>query len=205
METLPNLFSAIILTAGKSQRFGSPKACIPFNNSFSFLQKLLSVYNEAGIIDFVIVTNFELEREISETTKLYSDKLNINIKINYYPESGKFNSIRIGTFATDNSRATFIQNIDNPFTTAGLLSQMMKAVKSNSYVVPCWEEQKGHPVLLSAEILHAIYNEKNEQANFRDVLESFYCNKVNTNDPRILANINTPADYMKYFKNETVN
>lgn len=191
--------SAVILSAGKSERFGIPKAYLVFDESNSFIQHLLHEYHKAGIRHIVLVTNPALESTMRRQMEKASTELNMELVINQFPEKGRFYSIKTGLQAVDASHHVFIQNIDNPFTTSYLLRQMMGEMKDGHYVVPEYEGVTGHPVLLSSGIIREIRGMTTEDINLRNFLHPYPSLKVIAGNPDILANINTPEEYRKYF------
>ncbi len=198
-------FSAIILSAGKSERFGTPKALLHFDKNNSFLQKLLFEYSETGIKDIIIVINASLEMSLENQIQTLPPELKITALINPHPEKGRFSSIELAVNAVKKSHLAFIQNIDNPFTTAELLRQMITKTDDCNYVVPVYNGEKGHPVLLSAKILNCIRKMKSSDGNLRELLDKFPSAELCVRNPNILANINTKDDYLKYFSHAAPN
>jgi len=191
--------SAIILSAGKSERFGEPKAFLKFDQTNSFIQHLIFEYYQAGIRNFIIVTNKDLQEEMYQQIQILPIDLNIKIVINPHPERGRFSSIKIALNALNKGNNVFIQNIDNPFTIASLVREMMDNIEDGIYVAPSFNNEKGHPVLLSDKIIQYIKNMNELEGNLRGVLSKFPAVEIKTDDPNIHANINTPETYMKYF------
>ncbi len=196
--------SAIILSAGKSERFGSPKCFLKFNSSISFLERLTMVYIDANIPDIVIVLNTETAKKAKELIKPLKNKTNITTIINEHPEDGRFFSVKLGVNAINTKNSAFIQNIDNPFTTTALLEQMMKRLLVGKYVVPENNNKHGHPVLVSAEILQDIKKATQPETNLRAILEKYPFEQLKTNDSNIHANINTKEEYRKYFTHDPI-
>jgi molybdenum cofactor cytidylyltransferase len=195
--------AAIILSAGKSERFGKPKAFLQFLEKQTFLEKLIQVYLDAGIKKIIVVTNEDIIREMERIVVKFRNNSDILLIMNKHPEAGRFSSIQLGLEGTGEHVAAFIQNIDNPFTTPSLLENMKSKLEQRMYVVPVFQGVKGHPVLLSSGIINHIREIAGENANLRDILNEFDGMEVNADDERIHANINTEADYHKYFAHET--
>lgn len=192
-------YNAIILMAGKSSRFGQPKAFLPFNREFNFIQNLIYQYTRAGIENMVLVTHAQLIKGLKKHIQENMYGGNIKIVCNIRPESDRFYSLKLGLNHIDLNCPAFIQNIDNPFTTSALLNQMKDKIETGKYVVPVYSGKKGHPILLSKEILQHIRDIKSDNEDLRVVLEQFPFEKVLVDNENLLANINTEEDYLKYF------
>lgn len=199
-----NSVSAIILSAGRSERFGMPKCFLNFDSSDSFLERLIKVYAEADIQHIVIVLNEEVKAKAEELIKPLTKKLNISIVINEHPEEGRFSSIKLGIGAINSNDCAFIQNIDNPFTSKDILEKLKTKLEKGNYAVPVYTNKKGHPVLLSYEILQDIRKVSDPNTNLRDFIEKYPCNELKTTDGSIHANINTKIEYEKYFSYEAI-
>lgn len=195
-------YNAIILMAGKSSRFGQPKAFLPFNPELNFIQNLIHQYTRAGIENIVLVTHAQLIKKLKKQIQenLYANS--IKIVCNIRPVSDRFYSLKLGLNNIDSTYPAFIQNIDNPFTTSALLNQMKEKLETGKYVVPVYLGKRGHPILLSKEILQHIRNIKSDSEDLRVILEQFLFEEVLTGDENLLANINTEEDYLNYFKHE---
>lgn len=198
----PPEFSAIFLMAGNSTRFGKTKAFLNFNSSQSFLQKLVNEYIAAGITEILLIINDRIAHE----TKVQIEKIGVTkevaILINTHPDQGKLSSVLLGLKAIQPGNSIFLQNPDNPFTTKSLLEQMMNANRKGKYIVPVYDGNNGHPVLLSFEMASLLFNEKDMNANMQLLLPKSSRIAVETDDKQILANINTSDEYAKYFQHE---
>ncbi len=192
-------YKVIVLMAGKSSRFGQPKAFLPFNKDRNFIQNLLFQYREAGIEEIILVTNVsvlkELEKQLQEN--LFDGSL--KIVINPEPESDRFFSLKLALKNMDICCSAFIQNIDNPFISSELISKMRNKIKPGKYVVPSFLGKKGHPVLLSKEILQYLSTIMSDSENLKEILAEFAFEEVFVDDESVLANINTKEDYFNYF------
>ncbi len=191
--------SAIILSAGKSERFGEPKALLPFDETNSFLQKLILEYFKAGIKNIIVVINKDLNEAVLNQIRILPTEMSISIIDNANPEAGRFSSIKLAADFLETNRHAFIQNIDNPFTSSDLIMKMLSEIKLEHYVVPIYNGENGHPVFLSNSVLQKIRALKSTDGNLREVLKEFSSIKINTEDANIHANINIPEDYLKYF------
>lgn len=192
------IVNAIILAGGNSNRFGSPKPFLLFDSKTTFLEKLVNVYLEFGCKKIILVIN---EEHIDTFYKTFPDSFTskLIIILNSNTGYGRFYSLKKGVRSDHNSDFCFIQNIDNPFTDTHTLKKLYDNRKENAFVTPVHLNRGGHPILLSGMILDIINKETNIDINFKDFLAQFDKITVDIENDKILANINTPADYEKFF------
>ena len=189
----------IILAGGISNRFGMPKPFLSFDSNSSFLEKIVSVYQEFGCCDVVLVMNQKHSPLFCSTIpELFRSK--IKIIYNSRTELGRFYSIKLGVDSLTDSDYCFIQNIDNPFTDTNILKLLFESREENSYVSPAHLNKGGHPILLPRMIISKIREEKNIERNTKEFLNQFNKINVGVKNDKVLANINTPEDYEIYFK-----
>lgn len=187
--------ACLILSGGKSGRFPNhQKALLPFSSGTTFIEHIISVYQEAGIQKIQVV----IQPEIKLPDHIYQLK-EISVCLNPQPDLGRIYSIKCGLENLQNERFCFIQNADSPFIDCTTLLDLMKHCADADYVVPSFEGKRGHPVLISNKIKDYILQIKNYDQTLRDVLSNFGKSEVAVKQSGILININTPEDYNRYF------
>jgi CTP:molybdopterin cytidylyltransferase MocA len=189
-ELMP--FSVIIPAAGISERMGRDKAFLEHINGQSFAGHLISSYSAAGAQIVVIIGN-------TNRLQLAFENVPFIQLINHHVEYGRSYSIFLGLQKVPEGCACFIQNIDNPFVESDLLKQMIALADPDGFVVPEWNGHGGHPILLGRNVVQHIQGLK-DFADFRDVLKAFRRIALPYRDERILWNINTPEDYLKFLR-----
>jgi molybdenum cofactor cytidylyltransferase len=189
------MIGALILSGGDSVRMGTPKAFLKIGNA-TFLEKIISAYQMAGVTKLIVVLNKKL---LSEKNAGWVPSENKNIKVisNPAPELGRFYSIKLGMqkLSSQRIRHCFIQNVDNPFIPVQYLKKMMDNGNPGGYALPVYEKKGGHPVLISRKVMDYIDRLTFRDRNLHAILEKFSRKEVPVNSAEILANINTPADY----------
>ncbi|MEE4196121.1 MAG: NTP transferase domain-containing protein [Bacteroidales bacterium] len=186
-------FSAIVLAAGNSLRMGFPKPFLKYNAKQTFIEHIIDEYGKFGCKEIVVVANAQ-NYQIPRT--VYSDK--VKVIINKHPEWHRFYSLKIGALALDLKTMVFVQNVDNPFVNPQVLTALLQKIKEDDYIYPGFQSRGGHPFLLSEKILENIIARKENQVHLKEFLNQFPRKKVETNDARILVNINTLNDYERY-------
>ena len=190
-------YSALILAAGKSSRMKFPKAFLKWNENYCFLEYLCSIYSNAGCKQIIVVLNNEGLKYFSENS--YSLPDNCKIVVNTKVELGRFYSLRLGLLNLSLKQSSFIQNIDNPFINEILLNKMRIHCPPNGYSLAGFNNKRGHPIFLSKKIISDIISETNNETNLRQFLSTFPAKLINSDDERILLNINTNEEYQEYF------
>ena len=187
--------SIIILASGLSERMGTPKALLKWDESVSFLEKIVAEYTNAGCTQIICMVN--------PTTEALCKELNLpkfaKLVINPNPELGRFSSIKIASQEVKNSDFCFIQNVDNPFVSADIIEKIWAKRDSNSWCSPIYKGKGGHPVLLPQVIIQEINKNNNLDITLHDILTPFQRINIEVDTDTILKNINTPEEYAKYF------
>ncbi|PKP32780.1 MAG: hypothetical protein CVT99_03680 [Bacteroidetes bacterium HGW-Bacteroidetes-16] len=188
----------IILAAGKSERMGRPKFLLEHASGETFLHRMITVYQRAGIHEMVVVVNnhdFENQPE-------YFSTLPEQVKIiqNPTPEQGRLLSIQLGAGALSGNTPCFIHNIDNPFVEITLLEQLFCSLGEAGYVKPIFAGKGGHPILISDSIMAVLRNETNEFHDFKQLLGAFYGKQLEVEFKEVLLNVNTREEYGLFLK-----
>lgn len=192
--------SAIILSAGKSERMGWPKFALKFDSKLTFLEKITNEYYSFGCKEIIVVINTKNAALLRE----YKLELRNNVKIvvNEHPEWERFYSLKLGAMELASPSAVFISNIDNPFVSNSLLEALKNNSKSIDYSCLSYSGKGGHPFYLSERAISDLKAEKQDQLHLKEFLGRYEKRLINTNDEKVLRNINTPEDYSKYFGRE---
>ncbi|NSW44745.1 MAG: NTP transferase domain-containing protein [Bacteroidales bacterium] len=194
------MYPFIILAAGNSSRMGQPKPFVKINSQLTLLEYLVSGLKNCNVSQITVVLNNEGKKIIDS---LYSYlNYEINIVINQLPEKGRLYSLKMG-LSKIGSSSVFIQNVDNPFINKKLIFEMSHLLKPSAFVVPVYQNQGGHPVLLSAEITSSLISNQTETNNFRVFLSQYQKIRYACEFQEILLNLNCPSDieaFKKKFK-----
>ncbi len=192
MHSLPRA-SCIILSAGESLRMMQHKALLKFDAGTTFIHKITETYYLSGIEQLIVVLNEELYDLVINLAPSLPQK--VQFVVNLYPERGRFFSLQTGLQLLNNGNYCFFQNIDNPFTSAGLLEMLYNHRDDAEVIIPSFENKPGHPVLLSPKVVQEICTTTDPGLRINDFLRQFHQQRIETPDNRILTNINSPEDY----------
>lgn len=188
--------TAIILAAGKSSRMGQPKVNLLMPDGVSFLDHIVRQYIEAGCEQIILVVNAEDLGLLTIGKGCYLDYRTV---INNQPENGRLFSLQKGIITTGRMGFFFIQNIDNPFASPNLLNILYENRQKGDLIKPVYNGKGGHPVLISEKIAKDLLLVNDRTISLRDFLASYLIFCVETDDEKILVNINTRADLENLF------
>jgi len=183
------MFSAIILAAGESKRFGSPKQLFKINNH-TLIEHAISAFT--GIDEIIIVLG--AHRELIEPIL----PKNFTIAVNENFKSGQTSSLLCGLKKVSaDTQGVFVLPVDcalvNPQTVIKIKEEFTK--HKPLIAIPVFNAHKGHPPLYSAKLLNELTTLKIEEPlytiNRKYEKETLL---VEVDDENVLKNINTPKD-----------
>jgi molybdenum cofactor cytidylyltransferase len=193
------MVDVILLISGSSKRMGNEKALLPFNKTKNFVCQLLMAYSKLQDSHIFIVVNKNNEVAIKHSCAKFIRQ--ITFVLNPNPEKGRLSSIVLGLGLLKQDRGAFIQNIDNPFTSVDLLRAMLKNYQPDSFLVPQFNGKNGHPLLLGAHLVHDLKSKLGTPTDLKSFLNSQNKRSHITQEKAILANINCPEEFQKWFPN----
>jgi molybdenum cofactor cytidylyltransferase len=191
------MITAIILAAGESKRMGQPKMLLPWGDD-TVLSHVISVFRKSGVEEILVVTGGardEVERLVS--------KLGVRTVHNSDFGSGEMlSSIQCGLRAlTRQTRGALIGLGDQPQVREESMRRVCEAFleTKSSLVVPSFRMRRGHPWLVARPLWEELLTIQSPQSP-RDFLNAHAAEiqYVNVDDPNILADLDTPEDYLKF-------
>ncbi len=93
----------------------------------------------------------------------------------------------------------FLQDADNPFTSAKTLDILYLQKDSEKYIIPAFQGKGGHPVLLGKNVIDHIANHPADIGNLKEILKNTPKKKIELMEKSVLVNINTPEEYNRFF------
>jgi molybdenum cofactor cytidylyltransferase len=190
-------FSVVILAAGNSTRMGVPKFSLRFNSKYTFIEHIAHEYHELGCKEIIIVINESGNSFIKESAFDFPE--NVKIVVNKHPEWDRFYSVKKGLQSLLKIFPLFIVNVDNPFITIEVINALLHVKDKADYIHPEYKRTGGHPILLSENIVNNIIKEKENQLHFREYLNKYSKKTIEVDDEKVIANINSPEEYQRYF------
>ena len=204
-------YPLILLAGGQASRMGALKGLIEFNGR-PWLIEQLSRYADVGgkravvVLGYQHVDYFAAIPWLEEAQEMWAlnGELEVACVINDKPEQGQFSSIQFGAeFLLNQSecQGAFILPVDVP---GSSFCKLISSMSMNLDVcVPVWEEQGGHPVLLSSGFLAHLASLPNGFQDSRlDIqihkLLSQKVFRISVEDTSVVLNINSREDWKRF-------
>jgi molybdenum cofactor cytidylyltransferase len=183
--------AAIVLSGGKSERMGSPKALLRFRGA-TFLERILSTIRAAGIDDVVVVAGHH-HRAITDAFPALPVINNPNYEL------GMSTSVQAGLRALSRDiEAAAIFLVDHPLIDSLTVRRLCASIAPGRILLPVHKGRRGHPIVLASDLFAEVLDLPSELGlNFvvrriRDrVLE------VEVDDAGVLQDVDTPEQYAK--------
>ncbi|MBV6395511.1 MAG: Molybdenum cofactor cytidylyltransferase [Anaerolineales bacterium] len=188
--------TALILAAGQSTRMGQPKMLLPWGET-TVLGQVIETIRRAGLDDIIVVTGGERER-VEKLVTSYKVQVAHNMD---FKSGGMLSSLQCGLRALKpTAGAALIFLGDQP----QIQERSVQAVTSRfeetkaNLVVPSYQMRRGHPWLAARPLWSEILSMPAVESP-RDFLNRHATGieYVTVDDPSILADLDTPDDYLK--------
>jgi len=190
--------SAIILAAGFSSRMGRLKALLPLGTT-TVLGHCIKLFQDCGIEDVVVVTGHRAA-EIEEIARSSGARPVFNPDF----ASRMFTSIQTGVHQLEaRSTGFFLLPVDIPLVRSGTVTQLADSFAASPLLVayPIYAGERGHPPLISTELVPAILNHPHPEGGLRSLLAAIatqhpaQIRDLSVADANILFDMDTPEDY----------
>jgi molybdenum cofactor cytidylyltransferase len=191
------MIAAIVLSAGKSERMGSPKALLEYRGQ-TFLATILAAIASARMASVVVVAGHHYDRIV----RVFP---NARVAFNPNYEQGMSTSVQVGIRALAegpdgpsgvDGAAIFL--VDHPMIDRQTIEALAAHLSPGRIVVPVHEGRRGHPVLFAADLFAEILELTPDQGlntvvkrNRDRVVE------VIVENPGVLCDIDTPEQFAR--------
>ncbi|MEX0693489.1 MAG: nucleotidyltransferase family protein [Rhodospirillales bacterium] len=186
--------AAVILAAGRSQRFGDVNKMLHPINGVPMIRRTVDTVLAAGFGDVVLVTGHE-----ADAVERSLQGLPIRCVRNATPWAGMGTSLATGANAIfSEAQAMFIVLGDMPHLQTGTLLHLLDALdvkNGHDIVVPVHDGRRGHPVLFAKRYFTRLCALSGD-IGARDILNNHpeRVAAVPVDDPGTLLDIDTPDD-----------
>ena len=184
-----NNLGALILAAGKGERFGEPKIKF-FDGEDFFLNRIVKNLHLSGITNITIVIRKEEIQWVTENFK------NLEIIVNENPEKGMSHSIELGFSKMSKYDGIIVFPVDHPYVKTDTVTSLINKFSedSNSIIKPVYEKKSGHPIIVPKDFVSDYKEFEGLNMNEKIISSSIKSNSILTNDFGILKNINRKND-----------
>ena len=187
------MITAIVLAAGQSKRMGEPKMLLPWGDT-TVLEHVIHTLRSAGLEDILVVTGGN--RDGVEALVQGSARAVFNPD---YRKGEMISSLQVG-LREASGVAILVVLGDQPQVQKSTLELVYEVFfrTDSSIIVPSYNMRRGHPWIISkkhwGEILEMGMGDSLRDFLNRHADEIQY---VDVDDPGILQDLDTPADYLK--------
>ena len=187
--------SAVILAAGFSSRMSDFKPLLPLDGR-TVMEHVIQTFRNAGIADVTVVAGY---RSVDLIPAL--ERCAVRHTVNAQYQEGMYSSVQAGirTLAPDVA-AFFLLPVDVPLVKPHTVRLLARDFYRNrgSVTYPVFQGQRGHPPLISSELVPLILTQ-NRSDGLRGLLEEqdAFARNVEWVDEGVLLDMDTPADYQK--------
>jgi molybdenum cofactor cytidylyltransferase len=189
----PERTAAVLLAAGASTRFGSPKMLARVDGE-PLVRRVARSFVEAGFSEVAVVLD-PLAGDVAAAL----DGLGVLVVANPRPEDGMLSSAQVGLSSLSfGCGRVAVTPADLPGLTAPLLKRLLGSLPSappGSAVVPSSGGRRGHPLFLPAELVPRVLSWEPER-RLSDILREpdVAVAEIPGFGPEVLRDVDVPAD-----------
>jgi molybdenum cofactor cytidylyltransferase len=195
----------VILAAGRSTRMGRSKALLPFPpTGRTFVAQLAATLLAGGAADALIVG-----RPHDDALRREVDRLPAGVRFIENPnaDSGQLSSLIAGVNAADRpgTRAILVTPVDLPLITPATIAALLAAfARATEPIVRATHAGRhGHPVVFGRAVFDSLRG-GDPRIGAKAILRSHPVLDVEVNDPGVLTDVDTPADYDRVLRSGDV-
>jgi len=186
------VIQALVLAAGRSRRMGQFKPLLPLGSSTA-LALIVETFRTAGVEDIIAVSGHRHR----QTAEACAD-LRIDCVANPDHRLGMYSSVLAGARSLSGScRAFFVLPADIPLVRPWTIRRLVQAFEETrpAAALPCFLDKRGHPPLISSELLPTILDHDGS-GGLRRVLKmsAKRIAEIDVFDRNILLDLDRPDD-----------
>lgn len=187
--------AAIVLAAGESRRFGSPKQLLPWGET-TLLEHVVDAVLESSVEDTLVILGYRAE----EMGALLQDRP-IRLVINEHWSKGLSSSVEAGLKALPATcEACLFLLGDQPNATTELVDSILERYRRTlaAIVAPSYRGRRGNPVLFTSSLFPELLTLEGDQGGREVILRrQDEVETVEVDEESIFLDIDTTADYQE--------
>lgn len=188
---------AIVAAAGLSNRMRTSKPLLDAGGR-SFLARILATFRAGGAGPLLVVVR-DPEGEVAATALAEGGF----VVRNPDPTSGPVSSLQAGILALpEGAVAVFFSPVDHPLFLSSTVRTLAATFteKAPPILAPTYQGRRGHPVIFHRDLFPELL-EEDLPRGARSVIQRYRARRLDVpvEDPGILIDIDTPADYRRHF------
>jgi CTP:molybdopterin cytidylyltransferase MocA len=188
---------AIVLAAGASRRMGRPKALLDAGNR-TFIRRILDTLREAGLPEAVVVVRAGQEEIVAAVEASGFGRSVLNPRA----EEGQLSSLIAGLDAIDRPgvEAALVTLVDVPLIGPDAVRLLLAraAVSAAPVIRAVHQGRHGHPVIFTRSLFEAL-RRADPALGAKAVVRAAPIEDVETGDPGVIEDVDTPEEYARLF------
>ena len=193
---MPKNIHGVVLAAGASTRMGRPKPLLEVDGT-TFLERAIKLLRTGGCTYVVAVVN-----DSDDWIARVADSSGAAIVINDRPKSEQIDSLRLAIAnLPDGYDAVIVLPVDYPRIKQETVNALLQEFSRTQTAVlnPAHKGKTGHPVVFSRDVVVELLR-PDLPDGARSVIERHTrdAQTLEVDDPGILIDIDTPADYQQH-------
>jgi molybdenum cofactor cytidylyltransferase len=192
----------VVPAAGRSSRMGNPKPLLDAGGR-NFLERVVAALRDGGAAEVIVGVRSE-KGPIAAAALATGARVVVPDDVDDGPIATVREAIR-GAEGDPEIKGLLLLPVDHPRVEAGTVAALLQAASAPAgpcapIVVPVQRGRSGHPVFLSREVFPDLLEPELEEGA-RTVVERHRDRvlEVEVDDPGVLADLNTIADYRRHF------
>lgn len=197
-------FSAVILSAGFSSRMHDFKPLLEIGG-VPAVGRLVNAFYRAGLKEIIVVVGYR-HAEIEQHLQTLPAEIRQTVKIKYNPvyAEGMYTSVQAGVSVVNlHNEGFFMLPVDYPLVDQAVFTELMDFWQNgknakNRIVYPVYGEKRGHPPLLSVDLIEEILT-KEQEMGLRSFLRCHQHEAENlaVEDESILWDMDREEDFIR--------
>jgi nicotine blue oxidoreductase len=193
------MICGLILAAGRSSRFGKPKALLPTGaGGPPFLEQLVRTFRAAGVDEVLVVG-----RPHDEPLRMEVARLATKFVENPHAERGQLSSLVCGLSAAGPAvRGVAVMPVDIPLVRVETVAAVRSAFERSGAPIAraTYRGRHGHPVIFGSEVFDEL-RRADPNVGAKAVVRAYAdaVLNVDVDDEGVLCDVDTPANYRDLF------
>ncbi|UCE13554.1 MAG: nucleotidyltransferase family protein [Candidatus Heimdallarchaeota archaeon] len=169
------MITCVVLAAGESRRFPGNKLLFEIKPGVTIIEILLKSILASKVDRTIVVLGHEAELVIKKIKHFDSNLLHSIVNPNYI-NGGMSSSIRQGVKHALDSHAIIITPADIPLIPPKVFDQLIDYYFNHSprVIIPTFQDQKGHPILVSSELFQQVLNISEEKRGMKEIVQNYW-------------------------------
>ncbi len=190
-------FSAVVLAAGHSKRFGKQKLLLPIGKT-TVIENIVDSICRSKVDQVVVVTGYK-----ADYLKMLLKGRKIKLIFNKDHVTGMSSSIVCGVKSISGKNNAIVFFLaDQPLVSTELINRLLSsyAVSNKGILYPVYNNIKGHPVIFSIKYKNDLMKLRGDKGA-REIIKNNPTDiaKIMVDTDEILKDIDTPEDYHSLF------